>query len=70
MDLIHAFVGEPLKVDKNFPVNLQPILEKMLKKSKDERYKSGLEVADDIEKVLQEGFQKKKVLQRVSWNTL
>lgn len=61
---------EPLKVDKNFPANLQPILEKMLQKSTDDRYKCGLEVAEDIGKVLKDGFQKKKVLQRVSWNTL
>jgi DNA-binding response OmpR family regulator len=61
---------EPLKVDKTFPVNLQAILEKMLKKDTAERYKTGGEVADDIEKALKDGFQKKKVLQRVSWETL
>ncbi|MCM8537223.1 MAG: protein kinase [Lentisphaeraceae bacterium] len=61
---------EPLKIDKNFPVNLQSILEKMLQKETEKRYKTGDEVADDLEKVLSNGFQKKKVLQRVSWNTL
>ncbi|MCM8526708.1 MAG: protein kinase [Lentisphaeraceae bacterium] len=61
---------EPCKVDKNFPVNLQAVLEKMMKKETRHRYKTGKEVADDIEKVFKEGFIKKKVLQRVSWDTL
>jgi CheY-like chemotaxis protein len=61
---------EPLKIDKNFPVNLQPILEKMLKKETEDRYQTGAEVVNDIEAALEEGFIKKKVLQRVSWNTL
>ena len=61
---------EPLKIDKNFPVNLQAILEKMLKKEVKDRYQTGGEVAADIEKVLTNGFTYKKVLQRVHWETL
>ncbi len=61
---------EPLKIDKNFPVNLQVILEKILKKDLKSRYKTGLEVANDIQKVIDEGYSRKKVLQWVSWDTL
>jgi CheY-like chemotaxis protein/tRNA A-37 threonylcarbamoyl transferase component Bud32 len=61
---------EPLKIDKNFPANLQPILEKMMMKETKDRYRTGAEVVRDIEAVLEEGFTKKKVLQRVHWDTL
>ena len=61
---------EPLKIDKNFPVNLQPVLERMLMKDTKRRYKTGGEVAADIQAVIDEGFLRKKVLQRTRWNTL
>ena len=61
---------EPLKIDKTFPMNLQPILEKMLMKDTKDRYRTGAEVVRDIEAVLESGFTKKKVLQRVHWDTL
>ncbi|NQZ56944.1 MAG: protein kinase [Lentisphaeraceae bacterium] len=61
---------EPLKIDKHFPANLQPILEKMLMKDIETRYQTAGEVIDDINKVLQNGLQKKKVLQRVRWCTV
>ena len=60
---------EPKILDRNFPVKLQEVLEKMLKKDVRQRYSTGAQVAEDLGQFKEMGFEKCN-FSKTHWNTL
>ena len=61
---------KPTKIQKNFPLSLQRILEKMLKKKSARRYQNATKVVEDLENALKLGFTRKNLFKFSTWNTL
>lgn len=62
---------QPNKIHSDFPLPLQNILEKLLKKSPAKRYQTATEVLNDLRPLQQkENLYKRGLLQRSHWNTL
>ena len=59
----------PHKINRKFPANLAKVLEKMLKKQPEKRYKNGFTVAEALDNILKNGFTKTRFLIRQRWCT-